>query len=102
MKTRAFFEVGFFKWIIKKFLDFRINNIFVTFLPLGVMVLWCGFFKKWQVETNLHFNNFPREMLHFKLSTKTALNQHYLSKFKSKKEGTKEIKMDNKKAMVKV
>jgi len=41
-------------------------------------------------------------MLHFKLSMKTALNQHYLSKFKSKKEGTKEIKMDNKKAMVKV
>jgi len=41
-------------------------------------------------------------MLHFKVSTKTALNQHYLSKFKSKKEGTKEIKMDNKKAMVKV
>jgi len=32
---------------------------------------------------------------------KTALNQHYLSKFISKKEGTKKIKMDNKKAIVK-
>jgi hypothetical protein len=40
-------------------------------------------------------------MLHFKLSMKTALNQHYLSKFISKKEGTKKIKMDNKKAIVK-
>lgn len=40
-------------------------------------------------------------MLHFKLSMKTALNQHYLSKFVSKKEGTKEIKMDNKKAIAK-
>jgi len=40
-------------------------------------------------------------MLHFKLSMKTALNQHYLSKFISKREGTKETKMDNKKAIVK-
>ncbi len=58
------------------------------------MVVWCGFLK-WQVETNLHFNNFPGEMLHFKLSMKTALNQHYLSKFKSKKAIVKH-KMQNK------
>jgi hypothetical protein len=35
------------------------------------------------------------------LDSLTALNQHYLSKFISKSEGTKERKMDSRKAIVK-